>query len=671
MEEVIMNREFEIPATKSWKRVFEPRLLYYLVFIGIAILYMITLATTITATGDSSEMVVSPYVLGVAHPPGYPLFTLLGHLFTYLPIFNIAYRINIFSMFFSLLALVFCFEILKKLIKNDLISIICVAFLAITRLIWEYSIVAEVFALNNFFVLLLFYIVIKWEETGSRNIVYLFCFLLGISLTHHQTVLFLTPAFSLFFYQNRAKLKGVNYFYTALLFFIGLTPYLFLPFAASRMPPLNWDDPTTFEKFIHIIKRGDYPSPVVYLDHLFDWQYGQLYLYLASALRNLTPVGVILGLIGIFTGLKKMRKHYWMFLTALIFTTIIFISLFGYSQDAVVLNVVQRLYMFSFLIFIVFVALGLVWCSEKIKRFSNLAPLICIPLIFILIAYNYPKVDKADNHLLYNFTGNMLKSYPPGAIMIVSGDTLSMGIDYHQMVEKHRRDVIVVDQEKMTYPWYCEQKRKQEPTLEVPFQIYNGTTHPIAEFVEANYDHHKIYVTGPRDPSLDKEYVMIGQGLLRVLIKLPSSVNLNAVPPQLIRIEEKKAENDIIWKNFELKDAVVGRYVPKSFEGEIVTIYAKARFNQGWAYEYNKKFEWAVKEYEEAIKIDPSFASPYKNLGILYLNALNRPEKTVEYWDKYLSMDKIYETDKEAAALQQELEKIRKYLMQSRPGAVK
>ena len=171
MEEVIMNREFEIPATKSWKRVFEPRLLYYLVFIGIAILYMITLATTITATGDSSEMVVSPYVLGVAHPPGYPLFTLLGHLFTYLPIFNIAYRINIFSMFFSLLALVFCFEILKKLIKNDLISIICVAFLAITRLIWEYSIVAEVFALNNFFVLLLFYIVIKWEETGSRNIV--------------------------------------------------------------------------------------------------------------------------------------------------------------------------------------------------------------------------------------------------------------------------------------------------------------------------------------------------------------------------------------------------------------------------------------------------------------------------------------------------------------------
>ena len=540
MEEILNSNSNPFAAVER-KYIFKPQLLYYLVFIGLAVLYMLTLATTITATGDSSEFVVSSYVLGVAHPPGYPLFTLVGHLFTYLPLFNMAYRINIFSMLFSMLSLIICFEILKKLIKNDLVAIICVVFLAITRLVWEYSIVAEVFALNNFFVLLLILIIIKWEETGSGKILYLFCFILGLSLTHHQTILFLTPAFALFIYQNRNKLKGFNYILAGFLFIAGLTPYGFLPYAASRMPPLNWDDPTTFEKFIHIIKRGDYPSPAVNFEHFFDWEYGQLYLYIASAFRNLTVAGFLLGLVGIFTGHSRMKKHYWLFLIAFIFTSIIFVSLIGYNRDPVVLHVIQRLYIYSFLIFIVFIALGIIWLNEKFNKINNLVSYICITLVLLLLVNNYSNVDKSNNHLLYNFTGNMLKSYPPGSIMIVSGDTLSMGIDYHQMVEKHRRDVIVVDQEKMTYPWYCEQKRKQEPTLDVPFMLYNGTTHPISEFVEANYDHHKIYVTGPRDPSLDKDYVMVGQGLLRVLIKLPASVNMNAVPPQLVKIEEKKS----------------------------------------------------------------------------------------------------------------------------------
>ncbi|OGF47326.1 MAG: hypothetical protein A2452_13165 [Candidatus Firestonebacteria bacterium RIFOXYC2_FULL_39_67] len=656
MIDQVMNKELNYSGLEPRKFVFKPHLMYYLVFIGIAILYMLTLATTITATGDSSEMVVSPYVLGVAHPPGYPLYTMLGNLFTYIPLFNIAYRVNIFSMLFSLLSFVLCFEILKKLIKNDLVSIVTVSFFAVTKLIWEYSIVAEVFALNNFFVFLLFFILIKWEETANNKILYLFFFILGLSLTHHQTVLFLIPAFALFLYQNSVKLRGFNWFIASILFVAGLLPYLFLFIAASRRPPLNWDDPVTIEKFIHMVRRGDYPKPTINFSHFQDMKYGQYSLYLASALRNLTPVGILLGITGIFTGLKYIRKYYWMFLVAYISTSGIFISFMGYTQDHVVINVIQRLYIFSFLVFAVFVAAGIVWIGEKIKANKNIAVFICIPLVFVLAGFNYSKVNKSDNHLLYNFTGNMLKSYPPGAILIVSGDTLSMGIDYHQMVEKHRQDVIVIDQEKMTYPWYCEQKREQEKTLDIPFKMYDGGANPISAFVAANYDHHKIYVTGPRDQSLDKEYIMIGQGLLRVLIKIPGNVDPNKLPAGVIRIEEKKAENDIIWKNFELKDAVIGRYEPNSFEAEIVTIYSKARFNQGWAYDFNRRYDWALHEYEEAVKIDPAFASPYKNLGIVYNGALGRKDKAVEYWEKYLLM---VPSDPESKYLEEEVRKYR------------
>ncbi|MCX5776161.1 MAG: DUF2723 domain-containing protein [Candidatus Firestonebacteria bacterium] len=655
MMEQVINKEITPAAGNGWKFAVKSHLSYYLVFAGIAILYMLTLATTITATGDSSEMIVSPYVLGVAHPPGYPLFTMLGHLFTYLPVFNIAYRINIFSMVFSLLSLVLCFKILKKLMKNNLVAIITVAFLAVTKLIWEYSIVAEVFALNNFFVFLLFFLLIKWEENGNNKVLYLFVYLLGLSLTHHQTVLFLIPAFALFLYQNRLKLRSFNWLFAAVFFIAGLLPYLFLYFAALRRPALNWDDPVTLERFIHMIKRGDYPSPAPNLSHFLDLKYGQLYLFTASAFRNLTAPGVILGVIGIFTGLKYIRKYYWMLLTAFISTSLVFNSFMGYSQDKVVLNVIQRLYIFSFLVFSVFIAAGLLWTVEKMKISKKITAIVCTVLVFLLVAFNFAKVNKADNHLLYNFTGNMLKSYPPGSILLVSGDTLSMGIDYHQMVEKQRRDVIVIDQEKLTYEWYCVQKREQEKTIDIPFKLYDGRNNPIIRFVDANIDHHNIYVTGPRDPSLDKEYVMIGQGLLRVLIKLPAGTNINYVPISLIRIEEKKAENDIIWKNFELKDAIIERYEPNSFEAEIVTIYAKARFNQGWAYDFNKKPDWAINEYEQAIKIDSSFASSYKNLGLAY-NGLGRKDKAVESWEKYLLMTP---NDPEAKVLQEEVNKYR------------
>ncbi|MEI6846365.1 MAG: DUF2723 domain-containing protein, partial [Candidatus Firestonebacteria bacterium] len=505
--EQALNKDFFPPAAGGPKFVLKPHLLYYLVFLGIAVLYMLTLATTITATGDSSEMVVTSYVLGVAHPPGYPLFTMIGHLFTYLPVFNIAYRINILSVLFALLSLVLFFEILKKLLKNDLIAIVTVTFLAVTKLVWEYSIVAEVFALSNFFVFLLIFLIMKWEETGNHRVLFLFSFILGLSLTHHQTVLFLTPAFALFLYQNRLKLRGFNWFTGIALFFVGLLPYLFLYIAASRRPPLNWDDPVTLERFIHIIKRGDYPKPEINLAHLEDMKFGQYALYTASAFRNLTVVGILAGAAGIFTGIKYLKKHYWLFFTAYFFSSAVFISLMGYTKDPVVINVLQRLYIFSFLLFSVFIAVGLVWFSEKIKNNKNLIALICIPLVVLLAVLNYPKVNKADNHLLYNFTGNMLKSYPSGSILVVSGDTLSMGIDYHQMVEKQRTDVIVVDQEKMTYPWYCEQKREQEKSMEIPFKTYDGRFNLISAFVDANYDHHKIYVTGPRDDSLDKGYV--------------------------------------------------------------------------------------------------------------------------------------------------------------------
>ena len=593
---------------------------YYIVFIAIFSIYIITLASTITATGDSSEMVVASYVLGIPHPPGYPLYTLLGKIFTLLPLFSIAYRVNIMSAVFSILTLIFFYKILFKLTKDEIVSIFSTVFLAFVSIYWEYSIVAEVFSLNNFFVCLLVYILIILEETKKENLFYLFSFILGLSLSHHHSIVFLIPAFLYLLYKNKYTLK-INPVKAIVLFLLGLLPYIYLPLAASSRPPLNWDDPGNFKNFVHMVTRGDYGKTSFHVEHIFDMRYGQIWVYLKSLIRHFTIIGFIIGLLGIYFSYKHLKRYFYFIIVAFIFAGLFFVCFLGYTSDKVVLHTLQRLYLISFLIFAIFFGIGV------LHIFKYVYPILII-LLIVFIGLNY-RIDKSDNYLLYDFCSNMLKSYPPNSILIVSGDTLSMGLDYLQMVELSRKDVIVLDQEKLTYKWYVVQKKEQEKNLIIPFEYYDGYNYVIKDLVDKNFDSHKIFVTGPRERSLDSDYILIGQGLLRTLYKRTNHINIDKI----------KEENDKIWENFKLRKLSTKYYDEDSFESEIVTIYAKARFNQGWAYDFYGKYNYAVEEYKKAIEIDPKFASPYKNLGIVYLNAFQKYNETIDLWKKYLELN--------------------------------
>jgi hypothetical protein len=74
-----------------------------LVFFVSLLAYLWTLAPTVTLV-DSGEQIVAARFLGVAHPPGFPLYLILAHLFSLIPIGNIAFRINLASAFFAALA---------------------------------------------------------------------------------------------------------------------------------------------------------------------------------------------------------------------------------------------------------------------------------------------------------------------------------------------------------------------------------------------------------------------------------------------------------------------------------------------------------------------------------------------------------------------------------------
>ena len=85
-----------------------------LLFLYTFIVYLKHLAPSIF-TGDSADATIASYVLGIPHPPGFPVYTWFGHIFTFIPVGDIAYRVNFMSALFGALVIPIVYMIIRSL----------------------------------------------------------------------------------------------------------------------------------------------------------------------------------------------------------------------------------------------------------------------------------------------------------------------------------------------------------------------------------------------------------------------------------------------------------------------------------------------------------------------------------------------------------------------------
>ena len=78
--------------------------------------YLLTMGNTVSFF-DSGELIAASATLGLAHPPGYPLYALVGHIFSYIPISNIAFRTNLASAVFGAMAVMSMYMITEILLR--------------------------------------------------------------------------------------------------------------------------------------------------------------------------------------------------------------------------------------------------------------------------------------------------------------------------------------------------------------------------------------------------------------------------------------------------------------------------------------------------------------------------------------------------------------------------
>lgn len=227
--------------------------------------YLRTLSPSISG-GDSGEIVAEGCELGVAHPPGYPLLTVIIFAISrYVPIeYTVAKSVNILSAALTSIAAVFLGYSVKALSPKGGVfgAIFGMGLFSFSPLIWQYAVTAEVFPLNTMFAAWIVYLVISFSRNQRLSTAYwgaLVCGLAGCN--QHTIVLYEVPLilWMLVLLRNQIIQRPVIVLFLGLAFLCGLAPYLYLPFSELFNPqPGAWGHVASLAGFLHHILRRDY-----------------------------------------------------------------------------------------------------------------------------------------------------------------------------------------------------------------------------------------------------------------------------------------------------------------------------------------------------------------------------------------------------------------------------
>jgi len=537
---------------EDMKRIRIDRIISVLVGLIALITYLITLAPSVSFW-DSGEYLTCSWTAGVPHPPGVPLFVLLGRfstiLFSFIP--AIAVRVNLLCA----LAGASTLAILTRLVQrwgNRMgftaswyrpMSVLAGLIAAFSYSIWRNSNATETYATALLLTFIIMWAFDCWIEKyaekkhekgkkdhggwGEARYLLLISYLLILAIGNHGSVPFVTgPPILLMFliYAIRKKTdiwKRAWFTLTILgLVFLAFSIHLYMPIRAIQNPEINerdtahWSDfekAFTREQYGHtsiLDRKGPFGDQMkLYMKYL-SWQSGRVddgwdrYLgdTAGSAASMVMKIILIFGAIYGLVVLGIKRPKLLLYLGALFLMSsilfIFFILNFKTGLEATTLGEVrERDYFFgaSFALFAIFSGIGLV---SVFKDFlSERSRLVWVTLLIPMVSFgvNFYRCDRSQSYFAHDYGINLLESCPENAVLITNGDNDTFPLWFAQGVLGVRRDVIVSNLSLMNTNWYVQQLVEKDPLL-------------------LNYDDlglidslHPIYIWGPH-------YFHVGMG---------------------------------------------------------------------------------------------------------------------------------------------------------------
>ena len=480
-----------------------------IVFVAAFALYLKTLSPAL-GPNDSGELTSAVWCLGNAHPPGFPLFLLLTHLFTLLPLGSVAVRTNIATAFFAAVscAIVALAAIEILLMPRDvvevkapveekrskkkqrvaerkvspkqeiavaevrppsnvsiaLIALVCGLLFACSRTLWQFANVTEVYAVNTALMAGVAWGMLRWARTRDVRWLYAAALLFGLGLAvHHVTIgtgalgiaVLITRVGGLRFWRSRSTIIA------ALLLAAGLLVYAYLPIAASRKPVMNWGDPVSVHAIVDHITGKQYRS---YINTSDEKKTAQFDRYLGLVEREFgtrwLPIVPLIAIAGLILLYFRQRTIFWYVVLSLAGNAAWF-AVYPITTDGPAYAIP------TFIALLFAFAYGASSIVELLKtdrsRTIAAASLLILPLISVIAIY--PIRDRSRYWVNYDYAENALKSMRPNALLITGDWQLYSAMRYTTDVEHQRPDVEAIHTGFLMRPWYYGELTRTMPAL--------------------------------------------------------------------------------------------------------------------------------------------------------------------------------------------------------------
>ncbi|MBI3984609.1 MAG: DUF2723 domain-containing protein [Candidatus Levybacteria bacterium] len=569
--------------------------------------------------GDVGDLVTAAVVGGVAHPPGYPLFMVLGLILTRFDFATPAFMVGLISVFSSSMAVLIYYFFSLKLTNSKLISFISSLILAFNYLFWFYAEIAEVFALNNLFVLSLMFVAYLYYKSKEIKYLYLLSLLAGLSLTNHHTIVLLFPSLAILVLANYKKIfqKPKDIAKCILFFILGLSVYIYVPIASYFDPVVNWDKVKDLNSFLHLFLRKDYgtlsaglfPTPVAAQRVVI------LNSFLFNLLTQVTIPVVVLSFLGAIYSYLRDKRLFLAILLGFLISGPLFIAYAGFPiTNVFFIGIYERFFAMSAIVLLLFLPLGLKYLSKLLCKIINRDLVRLVIGVFLLIPimlfyYNFPKTDLHNiwvgDYLAYDF----LSPLPKNSVLLLSGDTMVFNTWYVHYGLGFRKDVEVASIGGLSGSKYVEAKKKDY--LKKHPKADKDPNFPINVIREIAKEK-KVFSIAMLQPNSGEKLTWIPYGLTYELLE-----NKDDIPSE----EEYLRTRESIWQSFKFNEYMKNKSLATGSLtiAEIPIFYSDSMIAYGnFVFSNYENTDYAFKLYKKSIEIAENNYKSYLTIGVYY-----------------------------------------------------
>jgi hypothetical protein len=461
-------------------------------------IYLLTLAPSVIQI-DSGELAAVQATLGIAHPTGYPLFTILGYIYSLLPLpFTKIYQLNLLAAMYCAVAVgmfsytvktvldnISSFQTIKQLKSGKkskskqetvnfepnenqkiIFSVLSGLSLAFSKTVWFQSTSVEVYSLHMFLISLILLWLIKSfigessEKFSLKNNWVIFSIMLALGFSNHMTTLLILPG-TAYLYFNKEKFSSNSFRKFGIMIFsfviLLVLIYSYLPIRASQNPNLNWGNPVDTERILRHVSGFQYQ---VWLFSSTESAKKQLE-YFISNLPNEYFLSLILAVIGILVSFRYSKKFF-------IFNLITFLTTVLYSINYDISDI-DSYFLLAYISLANFILFGLL----QVYRFLSAKKInqnIILIILFLFPASqlirNFPEVNQSKTVVYENYTKSLMNSVTDDAMILsYQWDYFISPSYYYQLVENFKPEIAIVDKELLRRSWYFNQLERNYPGI--------------------------------------------------------------------------------------------------------------------------------------------------------------------------------------------------------------